>query len=135
MAKFNKLKEMYIDGVATQVPEKARISDVVGSDVSSIETQNPVSGKFELIGRDQFNQDVPAGMTTNLTPIAKGGHDDWEDCGDGWHINKRGNGWLVWHSSWGGNKNLNHYHLVDDGRAVHKPTRKLLNQLKNELRS
>lgn len=131
---FAKLKEVYIDGVPTIVSEKARIIDVVDSDVAAVEAFNPNVGKMELLTRDRFNQNLPEGITTHLTHIEKGGHDDWENMGDGWHINKRSNGWLVWHENWGGDKNHNHYHILDDGRSVHKPTRQELNKLKSELR-
>ncbi|MDX7710650.1 hypothetical protein [Aeromonas caviae] len=75
MASFNyrKFKNIVIDGEARQVPDTARIIDVVDEDVVSIETINPQTSKFELITRDQFNQDVKPEMTTNLTAIAKGG--------------------------------------------------------------
>ncbi len=131
---FEKLKTVHIDGVATHVPDQARICDVVEADVTAVEAFNPQAGKMELISRERFNQRLPEGFTTHLTPIEKGGHNDWEDVGGGWHLNARSNGWLIWHENWGGNKNLNHYHLLGDGRAVHKPTRQALNQLKAELR-
>lgn len=136
MAKQNpsKFKEAYIDGTAIRVPTTAQIIDVVDSEVTSVEAFNPNSGKSELITRENFNRNLPEGLTTYLTPIAKGGHDDWESVGDRWHLNRRPNGWLIWHENWGGNKNLNHYHLLDDGRSVHKPTRQALNKLKDELR-
>ena len=75
MASFNysKFKNIVIDGEARQVPDTARIIDVVDEDVVSIETINPKTLKFELVTRDQFNQDVKPEMTTNLTAIAKGG--------------------------------------------------------------
>lgn len=75
MTSFNyrKFKNIVIDGEARQVPDTARIIDVVDEDVVSIETINPQTSKFELITRDQFNQDVKPEMTTNLTAIAKGG--------------------------------------------------------------
>lgn len=75
MASFNyrKFKNIVIDGEARKVPDTARIIDVVDEDVVSIETINPQTSKFELITRDQFNQDVKPEMTTNLTAIAKGG--------------------------------------------------------------
>lgn len=92
---FQKLKEVYIDGIATQVPDKSRIIDVVGTDVTAVEAFNPNAGKMELITRERFNQNLPEGITTHLTPIEKGGHDDWDSVGDGWHLNKRPNGWLI----------------------------------------
>jgi hypothetical protein len=70
---FEKLKAVCIDGIATQVPEKTRILDVVSDDVTAVEAFNPVAGKMELITRDRFNQNIPDGMTTHLTSIEKGG--------------------------------------------------------------
>jgi hypothetical protein len=60
-------------------------------------------------------------------------HDDWESLGDGWHINSRSDGtMLVWHEDWGGNKNRDHYHLVERGWS-HKPTREQLKALRSEI--
>jgi len=84
MAKLNieKQKEVYIDGIVTRVPEKARIVDVVGSDVSAVEAFNPNAGKMELITRERFNQNLPEGITTHLTPIEKGGNNNWGNADD-----------------------------------------------------
>ena len=75
MAKLNphKLKQVTIDGVAAQVPESARIADVVAPEVSAVEVFNDNLGKLELIPRGRFHEGVPQGMNTQLTPIAKGG--------------------------------------------------------------
>jgi hypothetical protein len=74
MAKFNagKLRNVYIDGEATPVAARAKIIDVVNDDVTSVRTINPDSGKYELITRDQFERDMPEGISTDLTSIDKG---------------------------------------------------------------
>lgn len=60
-------------------------------------------------------------------------NNDWEEMGDGWHINQRPDGtFLVWHEDWGGNRNYNHYHLVERGWS-HKPTRTDLKSLRAEI--
>jgi len=74
MAKFNPeaLKRSIIDGEIVDVPASARLADVVGPEVSSISMIDLNSGHTQLVPRSRFDMAVPAGFTTNLTPISKG---------------------------------------------------------------
>lgn len=75
MAKFKSeaLRQVVIDGQVTQVPDSVQIADVVPPSVTGITTIDAQSGRSHLIPRERFNQAVPEGFTTHLTPIAKGG--------------------------------------------------------------
>lgn len=74
MAKQNvqKLREVRIDNTLTQVPETAKIIDIVAPEVTAVEAYNKTSGKVEYIPRARFNQGLPEGITTYLTSVEKG---------------------------------------------------------------
>jgi hypothetical protein len=61
-------KPVVIDGIFTEVPIDARLSDVVGSEVESVSTDYG-----EVINRNQFrNVPVPDGFERNLQRVQKG---------------------------------------------------------------
>lgn len=74
MARMNPqaLREIIIDGMQTEIPERATIDQVVSPQVHAITTLDPETGRTHLISRDRFDQAVPAGFLTHLTPISKG---------------------------------------------------------------
>jgi hypothetical protein len=74
MAKLNtqRLKPVTIDGETVLAPELASIADVVDVDVHAVTVYDP-SGRSQLLQRGQFDRPLPAGFTTHLTHVAKGG--------------------------------------------------------------
>lgn len=61
-------KPIVIDGLVTEVREKATLADVVPADVTSVLTSDG-----HLVSREQFRRvAVPDGFETNLSPINKG---------------------------------------------------------------
>lgn len=66
------LRQVIIDGEPMHVPLGAAISDAVPANVTGITAIEPLTGRSHLIPRERFNQAVPDGFTTHLTPIAKG---------------------------------------------------------------
>ena len=61
-------KPIVIDGLVTEVLDKATLADIVPRDVTSVFTQDG-----QLVQRDQFRRvPVPDGFETNLSPINKG---------------------------------------------------------------
>lgn len=69
---MNAYKNVIIDGESKSIAPHSTIQDVVSHEVSSVEALTP-NGGIEVIGREHFNsRQVPDGLTTHLTPIAKG---------------------------------------------------------------
>ena len=67
-----RLRELVIDDARVLVPERASIGDVVPRDVVAITTLEP-DGSSRLLTRREFAGPLPAGFTTHLTHVEKGG--------------------------------------------------------------
>lgn len=74
MAKFNpqKLTPIIIDGESLLAPQDASIRDLVPPDVMAV-TVLDRGGNSQLLPRSEFDRPLPAGFTTHLTHVAKGG--------------------------------------------------------------